>query len=162
MGVAPANGRDIDAMLGDLAGPGLDLDGAHAVALTCGARRYMFVPTTPDPINRARPVPATALVGIVASFESAELGRWLPAYYVIVDGRDDAKRSQVQVRSPAGIVVYAGVIDRDDGSFQLAAELRPGAAPVDIAGTFADGILTVTVARVGSRHHPALVAAPLR
>jgi hypothetical protein len=134
-------------VLADVAGLGLALDPNQVSELTCGERRYAFVPV----LNGTLTGTSSSVLGVVASFEDVEFERWLPAFFVVHAQGAARTGPQLQLRAPNGRVVHAGQLDPSSGSFRLAAVARPGGGPVEISGTFRTGQVAITAARAGLR-----------
>jgi hypothetical protein len=134
-------------------GLNLPLTTETAIALRCGERALMFLPTE-TLVSGALVKPGSgrqAVAGVVAMHQTAELDNWSPQYYVLCQPSRKRGELEILVTTTTGTVALAGIaaVDGERASFKLRTVKHAGAVPAEVAGAYERG--RVRFARIRSQ-----------
>jgi len=140
-----ANRNEAALAIKQIAGAGRDLplSAASAVALRCGERTLMFLPTetlaSGDLVKEG--FKRQAAVGVVASHHTVETDTWSPKYYILCQPSRKRNELQMLLTTSTGTLAFAGTarIDGEHASFKLKTVKHPGAVPAEVEGTYDRG-----------------------
>lgn len=121
----------------------LRLAPGSAVALQCGARSFLFIPTEEIGARAAlqQLLRGRAVAGLLAVRETLETDAWSAHHYALTQPADRPDEVQILLVTPQGRVDFAGTA-RSQGEraqFVLRTVAHPGAVAAEISGTYQDG-----------------------
>ena len=130
--------------------PGTRYHAESALYIRCGPRNMMFLrhDAFADSRSFGRLLDGRALAGVVAVQETVETGGWDPKYVVLTHPKGNGE-IEILIPTSRGQLSFAGSgrVTESTVSFEIRAVPRPGAVPIELAGTLGDGVLEIEAAR---------------